>query len=366
MSGGCSVTFLGTVAKSIGFRISKLWKPYGRLFLVSDSAFWVISWEMKELDTLARRLGVIVSPSWLLPFINRQCVFFGSHFDLLLNEKWFQRDCRYGAAYFHGRPGQGVKEFDLCYANLEKHHEQIKRLQVSHAAMRDVVLKSGIAQEKVFLIPIGINPTFFTPQTRELRRLARSKYKVPDKAVVVGSFQKDGVGWGEGLEPKWPKGPEVFLEAVGILKESIPNLFVLLSGPARGFVKEGLKKLGVPFQHCFLKHYPDIASLYHCLDVYIVASREEGGPKSVLESMASGVPLVTTRVGQAEDLVRHGQNGWMVDVGDAEGLAAWAAYCLKHPEERERVVAAGLATTQGNTYEAQLPLWASFFQGFVE
>lgn len=360
------MTFLRSIVKSMGFQVTRLWKPYGRLFLLSDSPHWVISWEMKEIEAVARRLRVRVSSPRLIPLIDRQCVFFGSHFDLLLNEQWFQRDCRYGAAYFHGRPGQGIKEFDLCYTNLEKYHGQISRLQVSHAAMLEVVLSTGIAPEKVFFIPIGINPTFFTPQTSELLRLARRKYKVPENAVVVGSFQKDGVGWGEGLEPKWPKGPEVFLEAVGILKKSIPNLFVLLSGPARGFVKEGLKKLGVPFQHCFLKHYPEIAQLYHCLDVYICASREEGGPKSVLESMACGVPLVTTRVGQAEDMVRHGHNGWMVEVGDAEGLATWAAHCLNHPEENERVIAAGLATAQKNTYEAQIPLWAKFFKGFVE
>ena len=39
--------------------------------------------------------------------------------------------------------------------------------------------------------------------------------------------------------------------------------------------------------------------------------------------MASGIPLVTTRVGQAQEIVVHGTNGWMVDVGDAEALAEW-------------------------------------------
>ena len=54
----------------------------------------------------------------------------------------------------------------------------------------------------------------------------------------------------------------------------------------------------------------------------MVASRDEGGPRAVLESMATGVPLVTTRVGQAADLVEHGVNGWMVDVEAVEALAA--------------------------------------------
>ena len=356
---------LRRIARGVATRMTGLWSPFSRLFMISDSAFWVISWEMSEIQSIAKSLGKRTAPQWLLPFTDKQCVFFGSHFDLLLKEDWFQRDCRYSAAYFHGKPGQGNREFDICFENLKKYHNYIWRLQVSHKAMRDVVLSSGIAPEKVFLIPIGINLAYFTSQTEEMKRRARKEHQVPEDAVVVGSFQKDGVGWEDGMEPKWPKGPEVFLQAVAILKKRIPNLFVLLSGPARGFVKDGLKKLGVPYQHRFLKHYPDIASLYHCLDVYIVASREEGGPKSVLESMASGVPLVTTCVGQAGDLVRHGQNGWMVEVGDAEDLAAWAVHCINHPEERERVVAAGLVTAQENTYESQTPIWNKFFQGFV-
>lgn len=343
-----------------------LWEPFSRLFLVSESGSWVISWEMKEVSNIARQLGKQITSTWWLPFTERQSIFFGSHFELLSNEKWFQRNFRFGTAYFHGKPGQGIPGFDTCFMNLQKHHEQIQRLQVSHEAMRQVVLGSGIAPKKVFLIPIGINLSHFTPQTIELRRQARNKYQVPEDAVVVGSFQKDGEGWGEGMVPKWPKGPEVFLKAVAILKDRIPNLFVLLSGPARGFMKEGLKKHGVPYRHYLFKHYPDIASLYYCLDLYIVASREEGGPKAVLESMACGVPLVTTRVGQAEDLVNHDQNGWMVEVEDAEGLAEWAAHCIKHPEERERIVASGLTTAGRNSYETQVPLWRNFFHGFVD
>ncbi len=86
----------------------------------------------------------------------------------------------------------------------------------------------------------------------------------------------------------------------------------------------------------------------------------------MFEAMASGVPVVTTRVGQAMDLVRDGENGWMVDVGDAEGLAHWLAHVAGRPPELPQVVAAGLETAAANTYEAQLPLWRSFFEGFVE
>ena len=354
-----------SVRKSL-FRLTGFWRPYSRLFMRSDSAFWVIAWEMREIGALAFKQGKRLAPPWLLPFTDRQCAFFGSHFDLMLNEKWFDTSLRLATAYFHGRPGTGTVEFDICFENLKKYHHRIHRLQVSHTAMRDIVLSSGIESSKVFLIPIAINPSYFSPQTNVLRQRARAYFDIPQDAVVIGSFQKDGVGWGDGNEPKLPKGPDILVKVLSILKSKLPHLFVLLSGPARGYVKAGLEKYGIPYRHYLLKEYPKISSLYHCLDLYLVTSREEGGPKSVLESMASGVPLVTTCVGQAMDLVRHGENGWMVKNGDVDGLVSCTEYVMSHPTQTEKVVKAGLATAAENTYSAQVPLWSRFFDGFVE
>src|SRR4029077_1388467 len=104
----------------------------------------------------------------------------------------------------------------------------------------------------------------------------------------------------------------------------VPELLVLITGPARGYVAAGLERIGVPFTHVLLPDLDAVARAYRAIDLCLVTSRDEGGPKAALESMASGVPLVTTRVGQAADLVRDGVNGWLLDVGDAEGLAGAA------------------------------------------
>ena len=152
---------------------------------------------------------------------------------------------------------------------------------------------------------------------------------------------------------------------MNVLKKSIPNLFVLLSGPARGYVKKGLEAKKIPYKHIYLKNYPQIGELYQCLDLYIIASREEGGPKAILESMASGIPLVTTKVGQAMDLVKHGKNGWMVDVEDVEGLSFWAEKALQDSAKLVKVLEQGYATSILNSYQSQKNLWETFFHGFV-
>jgi glycosyltransferase involved in cell wall biosynthesis len=143
---------------------------------------------------------------------------------------------------------------------------------------------------------------------------------------------------------------------------------VLLTGPSRGYVKAGLERLNIPYRHLYLKDYPEIGQIFSALDLYLVTSRQEGGPKAILESMASGVPLVTTRVGQAMDLVRHAENAWMVDVEDANSLAHWAHYVYQNQgnDKLESVLQNGRATAQANTYDQLIPLWRNFMKGFVE
>ncbi|WP_204106181.1 MULTISPECIES: glycosyltransferase family 4 protein [Spirulina sp. CCY15215] len=342
------------------------WNPYSRLLISSDSASWVLDWEKRELSQIAQKLGIRFLTPELLIYAKNQSIFYYSQF-ILLETSYLEQSHHIGFSYFHGHPETPEEpKFSECYQRLCQHHERVQRIQVSHSEMKNIILDSGIAPEKVFLIPIGINLSFFSPQTLESRQKIRQKYNIPSSAVVVGSCQKDGVGWEEGLEPKLIKGPDIFLKTIELLKLKIPELFVLLSGPARGYVKTGLERLKVPYYHRYLSHYPEVGELFQALDLYIIASRQEGGPKAVLESMASGIPLITTRVGQAMDLVEHGKNGWMVDVEDAEGLAHWAEYALTHKSDRDRIIQAGLQTAKANSYDAQIPLWREFMQGFVE
>jgi glycosyltransferase involved in cell wall biosynthesis len=232
--------------------------------------------------------------------------------------------------------------------------------------MQEVVLETGIAPEKVHRIPIGIDVDAFVPVTPGARAAARRSFGLPESAFVVGSFQKDGVGWGEGLEPKLIKGPDVLLAAAERLRDRVPELWFLLTGPSRGFVSAGLERLGIPYRHRYLPSTEAVVEAYHAIDLCLVASREEGGPKAVLESMATGVPLVTTRVGQAVDLVRHGVDGFMVEVEDVDGLAGFAAQVAEAPAtELDRIRAAGIGTARENSYESLRPRWRALLDGFV-
>jgi glycosyltransferase involved in cell wall biosynthesis len=354
------------IAKTGTRLLSASWPDYSRLILVGDRAGWSLDWDVQELNRIAKRLGISTRP-WFWQYTDtHQAVFFASHYAISESTKWLNSPHRIGISFPEGVPDDDKKQAHPVFQAICQHHKRIQRIQVSHQAMRNYLLESGIDSGKVFVIPLGINTSFFHYQDTELKQHKRAQLNIPKNAFVVGSFQKDGVGWEEGLEPKLVKGPDIFVQTIEQLMKTIPELFVLLVGPARGYTKTKLDRLGVRYLHIPRQPYPEIGQLFSTLDLYLVTSRQEGGPKAVLESMAAGVPLVTTRVGQAMDLVRHGENGWMVAVEDVEGLAHWANHVYQNQgPELASVLENGRLTAEANAYEKQLPLWKNFMQGFV-
>jgi len=341
---------------------SRAWQPYSRLIIKSDGADWTLSSIANEMSSLCNTIGIDVVDEKYLYNSKKQCVYYTSKYEALLY--WKEPNHRISFPYYHGSPNT-QREFNIMFKNLRKHHKKIDRVQVSHSQMEELILDTGIDRKKVFRIPISVNLDLFQFNNSEKKKNIRDQLQIPQSAVVVGSFQKDGIGMGEGMEPKLIKGPDIFLSAMEILKTEVPELFVLLTAPARGYVKAGLENLGISYKHFRLGHYTEIGDFFHALDTYIITSREEGGPTTLLESMASGIPVVTTRVGQAIDLVKHGENGWMVDVEDVEGLVHWTKYVVEHADSIDMVLKKGRETAEENCYEAQLPLWRKFMRGFV-
>jgi glycosyltransferase involved in cell wall biosynthesis len=340
------------------------WAPQSRLFVAQEAAEWVLSYEARQLARTARALGVELGPQAWVGGISNQSVFHLSQFTLLLHDVP-RRGNRLGVAYFHGRPGTpGMPEFDVCFESMRRRHHEIDRVQVTNHAMQEVILGTGIDPRKLHRIPIGIDTESFPLRVPGARETARRALGLPESAFVIGSFQKDGVGWGEGLEPKLVKGPDVLVQALEALRASVPELHVLLTGVARGYVRRELERLGIPYVHVRPGSRAELAEAYQALDVYLVASRQEGGPKAVLESMATGTPLVATRVGQAQELVRDGVNGWLVDVEDAEALAA--GVLAVRDGSGATVRDAGRATAEEHANERLDRLWAALLNGFVE
>jgi glycosyltransferase involved in cell wall biosynthesis len=327
---------------------------YSRLFVVGDRLGWSIDDDRVRLVATARRLGYKVAPNAALPLVRRQSVFQHNHFNAL-QPRWLGSSHRLGLSYFHGRPGTpGYPEFDRAYAALKENADRIDRVQVTHAEMHELVVDAGVPPERVFAIPIGVDLEHFPFGPGRTGR-----------GFVVGSFVKDGVGMGEGLEPKLLKGPDTLVAVVERLRERIPELSVLLTGPARGYVRGELERRGIPVRHLVLGSRNELAQTYHAVDVCLVTSRQEGGPKAVLEGMATGVPVVTTRVGQAAELVSDGENGLLSDVDDVGALVAAVQRVHDDSELRGRLREHGRRTAEAYAEERLDPRWAELLDGFA-
>ncbi|MDD5327104.1 MAG: glycosyltransferase family 4 protein [Phycisphaerae bacterium] len=241
--------------------------------------------------------------------------------------------------WFHISPGDKRVEFIpsvVKYVNL---------WHTSCGITRDKLVKLKVPQEKIVVIPLGVNLDAFNVPSLQQKENIRSKLGVSKEKIVIGSFQKDGNGWGEGLEPKLIKGPDVFCDVVDKLKQRY-DLFVVLTGPARGYVKRRLEKAGVSYLHRFLAQPDDVADYYKALDLYLITSREEGGPKSILESLASGVPLVSTKVGMASDILTDGENSLLCDIDDVDQIVQKSVMVLENKGKTQKIAEKGLETVR--------------------
>jgi glycosyltransferase involved in cell wall biosynthesis len=341
------------------------WPEASRLFVVGDTFGWSIDDDATRLTATAQRLGYDVGPASWARYAHRQSVFVHDHFGAL-RSRWLESSHRLGLSYFHGRPGtDGYPEFDAAFERLRRHARRVDRVQVTHAEMHELVASAGVDETKIFRIPIGVDIERFPVADAHARAYARAELGLPATAFVVGSFQKDGVGRGAGLEPKMIKGPDALVGTIERLHKSVPELAVLLTGPARGYVRDRLERAKIPYAHTLVRSRDDLALPYHALDVYLVTSRQEGGPKGTLEATAAGIPLVTTRVGQVDEVFTDGEDALLADVDDVDGLTHAVLRVYDDVMLGARLRTAGRATAEAHSDERLDGRWAELLDGFV-
>jgi glycosyltransferase involved in cell wall biosynthesis len=118
---------------------------------------------------------------------------------------------------------------------------------------------------------------------------------------IVGSFQKDTEG--KTNYPKMSKGPDVFVNIMEDIKKDHPNLLVVLSGIRRSYIISELEKKGIQYKYFEMIGLKELNELYNCLDLYIVSSRVEGGPRAIIEAGIAKTPIISTDVGIASYLM---------------------------------------------------------------
>jgi glycosyltransferase involved in cell wall biosynthesis len=175
-------------------------------------------------------------------------------------------------------------------------------------AVRDDALRSyGLADDRVEVIPNGVDTTLFSPRTLEPSALPPTT-----RPIVL---------FGGRLIPL--KGVDVLLRAARLYGGGTegPVTVIAGSGEERAPLERLARDLGLDAVHIVGQQgHEAMAALVNAADVVVVPSREDSLPLMVLEALACGTPVVASRVGALEQVVQPGV-GWLVEPEDEHALA---------------------------------------------
>ncbi|WP_236041889.1 glycosyltransferase [Streptomyces sp. Y2F8-2] len=167
-------------------------------------------------------------------------------------------------------------------------------------------------------------------------REVRAEFGIPDDAFVLACVANF----------RWQKNHPLLIEAAArVLGERPDAVFVLAGdGPLREQVLAEVDRRGLRERIRYVGRVPGANRLVAAVDALVLSSNHEGLPVVVMEAIAAGVPVVSTAVGGVTDLVRDGENGFLVPPRSPERLAD-AILRVMRPEVHAALAARALADT---------------------
>jgi glycosyltransferase involved in cell wall biosynthesis len=202
--------------------------------------------------------------------------------------------------------------------------------------VRDDLVALGVApREQFVVVRLGIELEQRVAAERDGRGESRRILGIaPDRFAVGWIGRMTGV-----------KRTEDVLHAFRRLRDQGVDacLCMIGDGPDRAAVERSAHELGIMRDTLFLGYQEEVAPFYAAFDALILPSINEGTPVSAIEALAAGRPVVATRVGGVPDVVREGEDGFLVEPGDVDALADRLARLAADPKLRERLGDAGRA-----------------------
>jgi glycosyltransferase involved in cell wall biosynthesis/pimeloyl-ACP methyl ester carboxylesterase len=213
---------------------------------------------------------------------------------------------------------------------------------VNAESIREWLVSDGYDPEKIVVIPNGIDlARFEAPRAAHIRH----EFGWPDHAPVVAMVAR--------LNPK--KGVEDFIDAAALVTRAHPDARFLIVGegqvsnhgafhedtPYLQSIQDRIARHGLVHTLCLTGYRSDVPALLAETTVSVLPSHSEGLSNTLLESMASGVPVVATRVGGTPEAIEDGVTGLLVPPADPPTLAAAIARVLSDDQLAARLGAAG-------------------------
>jgi glycosyltransferase involved in cell wall biosynthesis len=182
----------------------------------------------------------------------------------------------------------------------------------------------GRGVRRLDVIPYGIDPAWFDRERSEMSTARRAS-----AAPVIGTVAR--------LARQ--KSIHDLIEAMPFVRQVRPETRLLIfgDGPLRADLETLCRRLKLTDAVTFAGFAEDLAAAYAAIDIFVLPSRIEGLPVSLLEVMAMGIPVVGTRVPGISELVEDEHTGLSVPYGQPEALAAAALRLLSDEALRNRI-----------------------------
>jgi len=185
---------------------------------------------------------------------------------------------------------------DVFHSICKKTTNQVKKI---------INNKKKIIQES-FWVNNLIFKDIIENNNRRLTRL-KLKYRIPIDHFIIGSFQRDTEGASirtGNYKPKLSKGPDILLNIAKLIRIGKNRKFtVILTGYRRQWIIEQFKYNNIKFILFERVSEKILNDLFNCLDIYLISSRIEGGPRSLLEACISKTPILSTNVGISSEIL---------------------------------------------------------------
>jgi glycosyltransferase involved in cell wall biosynthesis len=199
---------------------------------------------------------------------------------------------------------------------------------VSASVKEDLIAYRVAPAEKISVIPLGLDlKPFF--DCLSLKGEFRGELGLDPGVRLVGILGR-----------MFPiKNHRLFLESAARAAEQETNVrFVIVGdGILRSEMERYAQDLGIHQKVTFTGWRRDLPRIYADLDLLVVSSDNEGTPVSAIEAMASGRPVVATRVGGLPDLVHDGETGYLVPAKQPEALAAAMLKLIRNSQRAEQM-----------------------------
>ena len=201
---------------------------------------------------------------------------------------------------------------------------------ISEYLKRRTIEVFGVGEE-MRVIPNFVNCEFYRP---EPNTDLRARYARPDEAVLIHLSNFRPV-----------KRIADCVRVMAKVNPAIPSRLLMVGdGPDRAQAQALARELGVEKRVVFLGKQLDVAPLLAIADLMLLPSEMEGFGLAALEAMACGVPAIASDVGGLPEVVDHEQNGFLLPVGDVDGMADAALGVLADSARKKALGAAARET----------------------